>query len=150
MTAVTPFPILRRGGAGPDVMTLQYLLRRAGYGALAADGVFGTETDTAVRDLQHRANLAQDGIVGDLTWTRLTDGVTVQSTVRLGSTGDAVRAAQNELLKHNYFGSSAAVDGIFGNATGEAVHAFQEKVRIAADGTVGPRTWRELVGRLPG
>jgi peptidoglycan hydrolase-like protein with peptidoglycan-binding domain len=149
MTAETPWPILRRGGTGPDVTTLQYLLRCAG-GAISADGVFGPATESAVEDFQRRASPSADGIVGERTWTKLTDGVTVGSTVRLGSTGECVRGAQNELLKHHYFGSSEAVDGIFGNATDEATHAFQEKVGLAADGVVGPRTWRELVGRVPG
>jgi peptidoglycan hydrolase-like protein with peptidoglycan-binding domain len=27
--------------------------------------------------------------------------------------------------------------------------AFQEKVQLTADGIVGPRTWRELIGRNP-
>jgi peptidoglycan hydrolase-like protein with peptidoglycan-binding domain len=149
MTAETPWPVLRRGSTGPNVTTLQYLLRCAGYGTLAADGVFGTATETSVRQFQHRVKLAEDGIAGEQTWTKLTDGVTVGSTVRLGSTGECVRAAQTELLKHFYFGSDEAVDGIFGNATDEAVHAFQEKVQLTADGIVGPRTWRELIGRNP-
>ncbi|MDN3353738.1 peptidoglycan-binding protein [Actinomadura sp. DC4] len=149
MTAETPWPILKRGSSGPNVTTLQYLLRGAGEGALAADGEFGSATETAVREFQARAGATVDGVVGDRTWTRFTDGVTLGSTVRRGSRGDFVRAAQNELLKLFYFGSSDAVDGIFGNATEEAVHAFQESVGIAADGVVGPRTWRELIGHDP-
>jgi len=149
MTAETPWPVLRRGSTGPDVTTLQYLLRGAGHGSLAADGVFGTATETAVRAFQQQVSLHVDGVVGEQTWTKLTDGVTVQSTVRLGSTGEFVKGAQNELLKHFYFGDSSAVDGIFGNATDEATHAFQEKVGLAPDGIVGPRTWRELIGRNP-
>ena len=45
--------------------TLQYLLRCAGYGTLAADGVFGTATETTVRQFQHRVKLAEDGIAGE-------------------------------------------------------------------------------------
>jgi peptidoglycan hydrolase-like protein with peptidoglycan-binding domain len=149
MTAETPWPVLRRGSTGPNVTTLQYLLRGAGYGTLAADGVFGTATETTVRQFQHRVTLTEDGIVGEQTWTKLTDGVTISSTVRLGSTGECVKAAQTELVKHFYLGSDEAVDGIFGNATDEAVHAFQEKVQLRPDGIVGPRTWRELIGRNP-
>ena len=149
MTAETPWPVLRRGSTGPNVTTLQYLLRGAGDGTLTADGVFGTATETTVRQFQHRVKLAEDGIVGERTWTKLTDGVAIGSTVRLGSTGECVKAAQTELVKLFYFGSDEAVDGIFGNATDEAVHAFQEKVQLTADGIVGPRTWRELIGRNP-
>jgi peptidoglycan hydrolase-like protein with peptidoglycan-binding domain len=131
------------------VTTLQYLLRCAGYGTLAADGVFGPETETTVRQFQHQAKLVEDGIVGEQTWTKLTDGVTIDSTVRLGSTGECVKAAQTELVKHFYLGSDDDVDGIFGNATDEAVHAFQHKVQLTPDGIVGPLTWRELIGRNP-
>jgi peptidoglycan hydrolase-like protein with peptidoglycan-binding domain len=149
MAAETPWPVLRRGSTGLNVTTVQYLLRGAGYGTLAADGVFGTATETTVRQFQHLVKLAEDGIVGEQTWTKLSDGVTISSTVRLGSTGECVKATQTELVKHFYFGSDEAVDGIFGNATDEAVHAFQEKVQLTADGIVGPRTWRELIGRNP-
>ena len=149
MTAETPWPVLRRGSTGPDVTTLQYLLRCAGYGTLAADGVFGPATEATVRQFQHQAKLTEDGIVGGQTWTKLTDGVTIPSTVRRGSTGDCVKAAQTELVKHFYLGSEEAVDGIFGNATDEAVHAFQEKVQLISDGIVGPLTWRELICRNP-
>jgi peptidoglycan hydrolase-like protein with peptidoglycan-binding domain len=149
MTAETPWPVLKHGSTGPNVTTLQYLLRGAGNGVLAADGAYGTLTETAVRAFQTRAKLSVDGIVGVQTWTKLTDGVTLGSTVRLGSTGEFVKAAQNELLKLLYFGSSEAVDGIFENGTDEATHAFQKKVQLTADGIIGPRTWRELIGRDP-
>lgn len=146
MTAETPWPVLRLGSTGPDVTTLQYLLRCVGYAPIA-DGVYGTATEGVVGEFQELAGLEVDGIVGELTWAKLTDGIRSKSTVSLGSTGEAVRAAQNELLKHGYFGSGEAVDGIFGNGTAEAVHAFQERVNLPSDSVVGPLTWRELIGR---
>jgi peptidoglycan hydrolase-like protein with peptidoglycan-binding domain len=149
MTAETPWPILRQGSTRPEVTTLQYLLRCAGSGTLAADGVFGPATETAVLTFQRRVNLVDDGIAGPQTWTKLTDGVTISSTVRLGSTGECVKAAQNELVKHNWLGPTAAVDGIFGTATDAATRGFQDKVQLTVDGIVGPRTWRELIGRNP-
>jgi peptidoglycan hydrolase-like protein with peptidoglycan-binding domain len=149
MTAETPWPILRTGSTGPGVTTLQYLLRCAGSGTLDADGVFGPATETAVVAFQRRAHLVDDGIAGPQTWTKLTDGVTIPSTVRLGSTGECVKAAQTELVKHNWLGPTGAVDGIFGQRTDEATRGFQDKVQPPADGIVGPRTWRELIGRNP-
>ena len=149
MTAETPWPILRSGSTRPEVMTLQYLLRCVGNGTLAADGVFGPATETAVLAFQRRVKLVDDGIVGPQTWTKLTDGVTIPSTVRLGSTGECVKAGQTELVKHNWLGPTGAVDGIFGTATDEATRGFQDKVQLTVDGVVGPRTWRELIGRNP-
>jgi peptidoglycan hydrolase-like protein with peptidoglycan-binding domain len=71
MTAETPWPVLRRESTGPNVTTLQYLLRCAGYGTLAADGVLGPLTETTVREFQHQAKLTEDGVVGSRTWREL-------------------------------------------------------------------------------
>jgi peptidoglycan hydrolase-like protein with peptidoglycan-binding domain len=43
------------------------------------------------------------------------------------------------------------IDGIFGSETDAAVSGFQQALRIAVDGIVGPVTWRALVsGMLSG
>ena len=41
--------ILRMGSTGPAVELLQLALNRAGFGALATDGIFGPKTDAAFR-----------------------------------------------------------------------------------------------------
>src|SRR5262245_32461549 len=99
MTEQVQWPVLKSGSKGADVTALQYMLRGADGISLTADGVFGTQTEQAVKTFQNHVKLAPDGIVGALTWGKLTDGVTVASTVRLGGRGDFVRAAQTELLK---------------------------------------------------
>ncbi len=63
------------------------------------------------------------------------------STVRLGSTGTAVRELQQALVNKGY---SLSVDGAFGPMTQNAVISFQRSVGIAADGVVGPVTWSKL------
>src|SRR5206468_6603194 len=55
---------------GPDVEALQQALNRHGF-SLLADGVFGPETDSAVRRFQREQGLLDDGIVGPLTWAAL-------------------------------------------------------------------------------
>ncbi|MFN2608279.1 MAG: peptidoglycan-binding protein [Acidimicrobiales bacterium] len=42
---------------------------------LAVDGIFGPQTDTAVRGFQQAASLAVDGIAGPITWNALVNGV---------------------------------------------------------------------------
>lgn len=63
-------------------------------------------------------------------------------TVSLGSRGPDVRVVQSLLNRIGY--NSGTVDGVFGNRTFQAVIAFQRNNGLAADGVVGPATWRVL------
>lgn len=73
LTAVPDFPgTLRRGAQGPAVTTLQMRLVQLGYGEVGAiDGIFGRNTEAAVRAFQARSGLEVDGIAGPRTWERL-------------------------------------------------------------------------------
>jgi len=64
-------PVLRRGMRGPAVISLQERLRTIGVFQGAADGVFGEETQAAVKSAQRRFNLDPDGVVGPATWNAL-------------------------------------------------------------------------------
>lgn len=61
------FTTLRKGDEGPDVETLQLALTELGYLNGAADGNFGTGTQTAVKNFQKDEGLDADGIAGKLT-----------------------------------------------------------------------------------
>ena len=63
------------GSQGSEVTELQKLLNQNGY-QLDEDGIFGTNTQSAVRDYQQKNKLAVDGIVGDNTWGALTNVTT--------------------------------------------------------------------------
>ena len=67
----TNFPVLRRRMRGPAVRDLQERLRAKGFLRLSADGVFGPETQAAVKAAQRQYQLPADGIVGRATWEAL-------------------------------------------------------------------------------
>jgi peptidoglycan hydrolase-like protein with peptidoglycan-binding domain len=137
------WPVLRQGANSTwpkvTVRSLQYLLDARGA-KVTVDGVFGAKTRTAVIAFQRAHHLTADGAAGAQTWAALI------ATVKLGSTGYAVRAVQDQA---NYrvakFGYKIAVDGIFGPTTQLFTRAFQLSAGLASDGVVGTLTWRALV-----
>ena len=70
---------LSYGSKGSDVTELQKLLNQNGY-SLDEDGIFGTKTQTAVKDYQQKNNLDVDGIVGNNTWGALTKASSTNQT----------------------------------------------------------------------
>ncbi|MGN7867815.1 peptidoglycan recognition protein family protein [Paracoccus sp. 22332] len=60
-----PMPVIRRGSKGEAVAMAQRAL------GLAADGIFGPATETAVVAFQRKHELLPDGIVGRATWAAL-------------------------------------------------------------------------------
>lgn len=67
---VAPSRALRLGTEGPDVGALQRALSARGF-PVAVDGVFGPQTDAAVRSFQRGVLLAADGVAGPLTLAAL-------------------------------------------------------------------------------
>ena len=62
-------------------------------------------------------------------------------TVKKGASGKDVEELQRLLGKRGY---QVGVDGIFGQATDDAVRKFQKDNGLAADGIVGQHTWEML------
>lgn len=165
---------LRQGSTGLDVQTIQtYLNRiRRNYPAIPAitdeTGVFGNSTKAAVTKFQSIFQLAADGIVGKATWykisqlytavTRLSElnseGTTLgigtvppAAVLRQGSRGTDVITLQyllNVIAEYYPGVPSISQDGIFGNATRQAVIAFQQTKGLTPDGIVGAATWKAL------
>ncbi|MEG4839083.1 peptidoglycan-binding protein [Microcoleus sp. B9-D4] len=67
----TNFAVLRRRMRGPAVRDLQERLRAKGFLRVSPDGVFGPETQAAVKAAQRQYQLPADGIVGRATWEAL-------------------------------------------------------------------------------
>ncbi len=62
---------VRRGARGDTVYYIQDLINAIGTSVIARDGVFGAETEAAVKAFQRAYGLNPDGVVGPLTWEKL-------------------------------------------------------------------------------
>ncbi|WP_235693086.1 peptidoglycan-binding domain-containing protein [Deinococcus aquaedulcis] len=83
---------VQQGANNNAVRAVQDQLRSGyGYSGVTVDGVFGSGTNTAVRDFQSKRGLSVDGVVGLNTWHAL---VTGSST---GGTGTTASLAQQIL-----------------------------------------------------
>jgi len=63
----------KKGSKGDATRAIQTLLRLDGYD-VKVDGVFGKQTDGAVRKYQDQQGIGVDGVVGAVTWNRLVGG----------------------------------------------------------------------------
>ena len=158
------WPVLQRGDRGPTVRVLQERLTSARFTCDPVDGIFGPDTERAVRAFQDSRCLDVDGRVGLQTWTALlTDqGPTaaekspvkiaqrvpqepteLPASCRRPSRGKAVTQLQQRLNQLGF--DCGKVDGSFGARTEAAVMAFQAQRGLEVDGIVGPQTWTALL-----
>ena len=91
--------MIKLGDTGPAVKGLQVMLTGYTYTPGPIDGFFGPKTHASVRAYQTRQGLDVDGIVGPLTWARLTKQtvghvITKASEVPSYSSLASVRTAQ--------------------------------------------------------
>jgi peptidoglycan hydrolase-like protein with peptidoglycan-binding domain len=70
-TTNVELPVLRMGMSGPAIARLQDRLRHLGFYEGEIDGVFGPQTQAAVRAAQANFDLEADGVVGPATWRAL-------------------------------------------------------------------------------
>lgn len=167
------FP-LKLGSSGNEVKTIQQQLNRIAdaYPSIPKindpNGIFGAQTEAAVKRFQNIFNLAQDGIVGKSTWYRIknvyngvkklaeltAENLTFDevepiypSLLKEGMSGDYIKTLQYYLNIVAYFYPQIPninVDGYFGPKTKDAVIAFQEMFGLVPDGIVGRDTWKAL------
>ena len=165
---------LRLGDAGNSVRTKQVQLNRISrnYPSIPkiapVDGVFGQETDDAVREFQRIFKLTADGIIGKATWYRIaylynsvkrlseldSEGISLDevaqqfpSLLSPGDTGDEVRMIQYYLqVVAAYYDTvpPLTTTGVYDDATYQAVMAFQRTFGLTPDGIMGQQTWNEL------
>ena len=159
------------GSTGRDVQVVQYYLAVIGryydtVPVVATDGIFGEQTEAAVRAFQQTLGLPVDGIVGAVTWNAINrayrgiignqaadpnraaffPGVILQR----GMSGESVRLLQTYLsrIADDYPAiPKITPDGIFGAATEAAVRAYQTEFGLQPNGIVGAVTW-DSIGSL--
>ena len=76
--------LLRKGDRGDDIKLLQHRLNILGS-QLTEDGIWGVQTDSAVRGYQYRAGLTVDGIVGAKTRAALIRDAILARAAEIGA-----------------------------------------------------------------
>lgn len=162
------------GDTGPDVLLIQGALNRiaTNYPAIPKvpelDGIFGSATENSVKVFQRIFNLNPDGIVGKSTWYKLvylyggilrlaeldseghriyTQSLEYPDAIKPGDSGEKVRALQYLLDVVSLFYPNipgVEQDGVYGEATKNAVVEFQRYEGLTPDGVVGRETWDRL------
>lgn len=171
---------LRLGSSGDPVRRIQVLLNRISlnYPLIPkinnVNGLFGVETEDAVKKFQQTFNLSEDGVVGKGTWYQIiyiysavkrlaevdSEGQTLEDIrkqykveLREGDRGDAVKAPQYYLNLISVFNNAIpqiSVDGIYGSATRAAVEAYQSAYGLPVTGTINEETWNSLTNTYLG
>ena len=169
--AVNPAePTLQIGDTGPVVTALQKKLAAielVGVRGIKADGDFGVQTQTSVRNFQSHQRLEIDGIVGPTTWAAIdawknaptpppppvpvkVNAWAALTVLKQGSTGAAVEVLQRMCRDSGVHGvRGIAVDGNFGEQTLAAVRNFQAYAKLTVDGIAGPATHKALEAISP-
>jgi peptidoglycan hydrolase-like protein with peptidoglycan-binding domain len=172
------FATIKLGSTGPDVAAWQKVLGVAADGkfgpqtdaatrswqrahGLTPDGVVGPKTWAAVSTAPGAPPPPPTLGTVSLPTTVITatppppltpaQTAAAQSmpTLRLGSSGASVATWQGILRRDSGIsGFTGALDGKFGPATDAATRAWQRSSGLAADGVVGPNTWKKGIGSL--
>jgi peptidoglycan hydrolase-like protein with peptidoglycan-binding domain len=134
----------------PDVAALQVGLHLHALYTGPIDGVFGPDTEVAVREFQRAKGLPASGWAGPRTRASLGRYARAQLGARLleqHMSGWDVAALQFLLAWHGF--PSGVFDGRFGDHTQAALLHFQEWAGVPATGLAGPLTVAVLRGALP-
>lgn len=155
---------LQIGSRGSDVLKMQRYLNAIGqyYPSIPQineDGIFGYQTDQAVRAFQRLFFLQDDGIIGPATWNKIVevynglpsapDGTMPYPGTPLivGSSGESVLHIQRQLnrIRQSYPSiPQLQEDGFFGDETRNAVMEFQRLFLLPAHGAVEESTWNAI------
>jgi peptidoglycan hydrolase-like protein with peptidoglycan-binding domain len=132
-------PVLKKGSTDPAVKDLQEALKTLGFDPGPVDGVFGQQTENAVKQFQQAKEIPVDGVVGRVTWINIDEADQSHPVLALGSIGLPVRRLQSRMSAVGF--DTGGVDGRFGPKTETAVRKLQQDFNLTVDGVVGQQTW---------
>ena len=129
-----------------EIANIQQLLARRGFNPGTIDGVKGAATTEAVIAAQTFYKLETDGVIGSQTLAALqsdtyeADGLVATTPISTNSSNksDATKNLQQLLSDRGFYG--AAIDGISGPMTREAIILSQKTYGLIADGVAGSLT----------
>jgi hypothetical protein len=136
------YPKRTKGSRGPAVSAAQCLLRRNGFSKAPITGTYDARTVAAVSKAQKRLDLKVTGKLDRRTWTALL-ARGKDPLVKVGSTGDRVRALQRALTAT--LGKRVVIDGAFSKKTAKAVTRYQRRAGLPATGVVTDEVWDRLL-----
>ena len=132
------------GDKSDEIEEYQKLLYALGYLTYTPDGIFGKQTQNAVRRFQEENGLVVDGCLGKSTIKLLMSGKCDPFAFTVGMEGADVQRIQERLAHYGYLKSSQ-VTGYYGDKTKDAVKTFQSRNKLNSDGVVGYETIDRLL-----
>ena len=164
---------VRLGDTGDAVIAIQRSLNEISNNypripKVSVDGIFGESTENAVKTLQSIFNLTPDGVVGLATWYKIVylyvgirrlaelnskgqqligTSFEYPNVVAIGDRGEKVTIAQFLLSVVAEFYDTVpfvAIDGVFGEATQNAVKEFQRTFDLPVTGVITQSVWNAL------
>jgi peptidoglycan hydrolase-like protein with peptidoglycan-binding domain len=132
-------PVLKRGSNDIAVRDLQEALKALGHNPGPIDGVFGAQTEAAIRAFQQAREIPVDGVVGLVTWRNIDEADQSHPVLKAGASGLPVRRLQSRISAVGF--DTGGVDGRFGAKTEAAVRKLQQSFNLSVDGAVGAKTW---------
>ncbi len=131
------------GDQDPEIEKYQARLQQLGYLTTEPDGIFGKDTQIAVKRFQSQNDLIEDGFLGPVTREKLMSSDAVGNALQYGMEGSDVRNVQQRLYELNYL-RAKNVNGYFTAITEKAVKLFQKNCGVQQDGKVGRNTMNLL------
>ena len=131
------------GDTGDEIRIYQERLMELGYLTTEPDGVYGKDTQNAVKRFQVQNDLLEDGNLGPTTRQVLMSDDAVGNALCYGMSGIDVQNVQQRLYELNYL-RAKDINGYFTSLTEKAVKLFQKNAGVLSDGKVGRNTMNLL------